>query len=241
LDERSGADGVIWEPLVLTAFVLAAALTGASSPVAWTFEETDPVSARTDPATPPAVYRDAGVLSSPAPVDVVVRAVPSTREADAPSAVEPAERAREIPRADRALISWWNEERWESRDQRAEAWRRDWLRIARTRPERVPLELWVSILGWAPDDPRLVRSAARAADRHSPRRRGGWRTGPDDDQSRVRADVVAQIDRAVREAGRRADYENRGRDRGEKSWYRSLLSRIRGGGDDNSDAGNQPG
>lgn len=258
-DDRSGSDGAIWEPLILTAFVLAAALTGASSPVAQMFADgsTEPIGeeAQRTEAPPPVGGASGGaVLSVPAPEPVSVPARADRDTADEGSdldlAPEPERSRRAESRADvdrspvradrpaasanpnRALIDWWNDERWETRDEEAAEWRRDWLRIARANPERVPLELWLSILDWAPNDRGLLRSASRAASRHTSRaRRAGWRDGPDRPGDRSRADVAREIEQAIRDAQRRADYEEHKDDGPDSSWYRSLLRRLRGTGD----------
>ncbi len=233
-DERSGSDGVIWEPLILASFVVAATLTGASSPISTLFAEseftestfaqsafTESASGAPQSADTPAVGAGA-VLATPAP------AAEPTMVTMAP--VGPTPTREEVVRPEgRALIQWWDEDRWESRDEDAAAWRRDWLRMARNSPERVPLELWVSILDWAPQDRALVRSASRAARAYSSRRRRSASRASADTNVRAQADVIAEINDAVRAAERRSDYEAHKDDGPDSSWYRSLLRRIRGG------------
>lgn len=267
-DDRSGSDGVIWEPLILTAFVLGAALTGASSPVAQMFADgsADGAEERVQraEAPPPVGTQSSGaLLSVPTPEAVPVptrrgrdesnlddsdgdHSARDSRElaanversraearTDATHAPMRADRPAAHANPNRALIDWWNDERWETRDEEAAEWRRDWLRIARANPERVPLELWLSVLEWAPNDRQLLRSASRAASRYTSRRarRAGWRAGPDQPGERSRLDVAREIEQAIRDAERRADYEEHKDDGPDSSWYRSLLRRLRSSGD----------
>lgn len=253
-NDRSGTEGGVWEPLVLFSFLLAAAFVGPASQVPALFARSDAPDTRSialaeqapevDPAptmpgpallevTPPSpTAAEASVDESPP------ARTPAAEEAERvgpPAVRDPVERPPLMvpPNADRALISWWNDERWEERDADAERWKREWLRFARRNPDDVPLELWLSVLEWAPNDRALLRSASRAASRNSPRRRrGGWLASGSGErvQASETAMVVAEIERAVRDSQRRAEYSEHRNDGPSSSWYRSLLRRLRGGG-----------
>jgi len=135
--------------------------------------------------------------------------------------VDPAELAAVPEDSTRAQIQWWDDERWASRDAHGEAWREEWLSVARSDPGRVPLELWLSILEWEPDDRRLWQSAERMARARSRAlRRADLRNGD--------ASAALLVEEAVEGARRRSDWR-RGEDRPEAdAWYRSLLRRLRG-------------
>jgi hypothetical protein len=94
------------------------------------------------------------------PLLASLAAFPATPDQDEEPAEVLIHREWDVPNATApAIISWWDGDRWTEIEAEQEAWRSEWLREARRNPERIPADLWPSILEWAPDDRGLERSA----------------------------------------------------------------------------------